>query len=428
MRALLFSGIVLLFLSMNSYASDSAYEKHLAKGVSALELGVYKEAIDEFSSALREKPDDRTGTLYLGIALSRSGDVTAVSSLNKALSMDPKDPRTNLELGIYYYGRSMFEEAGDYFESTVRLAPGTEFSGKAAEYLRAIRKRGARPWTVNVAAGAQYDSNVVLNPSGEPLPQGISGKSDWSGVFNLSGRYNFLQKNNAEGSVGYGFYQSLHAKLSDFNIGRHLFDVGAGYNLSPVVGLWAAYEFEYVFVGGDGYDSAHTVAPSLVFREGKDFSTVLEYRYRKTNFIDSDLFSNNSDRSGSNNRVGVVQNIPLGKKVLFQAGYSHDEDSTRQSFWDYRGDKLKGGLRAVFPCNVLTEFNGEYYRRDYKGASPLSGDERRDREYTGAVSVTKPISERYSITVGQLYSKNKSNIDVFDYSRAITSVFLSARF
>ncbi len=429
MRALIFSAIISLILSMNSYASDSAYEKHLAKGVSALELGVYKEAVEEFTSALKEKPDDKTATLYLGIALSRSGDAAAASILSKALSMDPKDPRTNLELGIYYFGRSIFEEAGDYFESTERLAPGTEFAEKAEEYLRAIRKRGgAKTWTLNIGAGAQYDSNVVLNPSGEPLPQGISGKSDWSAVVTLSGRYNFLKRNNAEGSVGYSFYQNLHARLSDFNVGRHLLDIGAGYNLSPAVGLWAAYEFEYVFVGGDGYDSAHTAAPSLVFREGKDFSTVIEYRYRRTNFMDSDLFSDNSDRSGSNNFVGVVQNVPLGRKGLFQVGYSHDEDSTRQSFWDYSGNKLKGDLRVVFPFSVLAELSGEYYWRDYKGVNPLSGDKRSDRQYTGAISVTKPISDRYSITVAQLYSKNKSNIDVFDYSRAITSVLLNARF
>lgn len=42
MRALIFSGIFILFLSMNAYSSDSACEKHFAKGISALELGVYK--------------------------------------------------------------------------------------------------------------------------------------------------------------------------------------------------------------------------------------------------------------------------------------------------------------------------------------------------------------------------------------------------
>jgi hypothetical protein len=428
-RTFIFSGIFLILLSMNSYASDSACEKHLARGISAIESGSYKEAIGEFSSALKEKPEDRTATLYLGIALSRAGDVSASSALKKALSMDPQDPRTNLELGIYFFNRSMFEEAGDYFDNTVRLAPGSEFAAKASQYLRAIRiEGGSKPWAINVTAGGQYDSNVVLNPSGGPLPEGISGKSDWSAVINLNGRYNFLKKDSAECSIGYGFYQNLHARLSDFNITRHLIDIGAGYMISPVIGLRAAYEFEYVYVGGDGYDSAHTVAPSLVVSEGRDFSTVIEYRYRKNNFIDSDLFSDNSDRTGSNNLIGVVQKIPLGRKILLQAGYWHDEDSTRRAFWDYRGDKLMADLRVGLPGNVLASLTAQYYTRDYKGVGPLSGDKRSDREYTGAVSFTKPISERYSVTIGELYMRNKSNIDVFDYSRSITTVFLNARF
>jgi hypothetical protein len=58
----------------------------------------------------------------------------------------------------------------------------------------------------------------------------------------------------------------------------------------------------------------------------------------------------------------------------------------------------------------------------------LSGDKRRDRAYTGSVSMTRLLSERYSITIGQLYTKNNSNIAAFEYSRAVTSVFMNARF
>jgi hypothetical protein len=41
---------------------------------------------------------------------------------------------------------------------------------------------------------------------------------------------------------------------------------------------------------------------------------------------------------------------------------------------------------------------------------------------------TKHLSDRYSITIGQLYASNNSNIKEFDYKRAITSLFLNVRF
>lgn len=72
--------------------------------------------------------------------------------------------------------------------------------------------------------------------------------------------------------------------------------------------------------------------------------------------------------------------------------------------------------------------DGEYYNKDYEGISPLSGSRRRDEIYTASVSFTRALSDGYSITAGQIYVRNKSNISDFDYKRNITSLFLNARF
>lgn len=428
-RVCLLLGMFFLFPPLNIHASESSYEKHIARGIAALEAGTYGEAAAQFRAALAENPDDGKAALYLGIALSRSGDAGAESQLRKALRLKPDDPRTNLELGIHYFSRSMYDEADDYFENTARLAPGTALADKAGEYRQAISKgiRGRR-WALNMTAGMQYDSNVVLNPSGGPLPQEISGKADWRAVVRAGGRYAFLKTASIEGYAGYNLYQSLHSRLSDFNISRHLFDIGMGYRGSPVVDLKAVYEFEYIFVGGDGYDSSHTLAPSLVIHEGKDFVTEIEYRLRRNRFMNPGIFIDNSDRTGTNNLMGIAQVVPLGGSAVLRVGYSHDVDSTRQQFWDYRGDKIAAALRLLLGGMLHADFGGEYYSRNYKGTQPGGAEKRRDRTFTASVSLTKRLSERFSLTVGQLYSKNSSNLAAFDYNRSITSVFLNARF
>ncbi|MBI5641518.1 MAG: hypothetical protein HZA17_13945 [Nitrospirae bacterium] len=412
-----------------SYASDALYEKHLAKGISAIEASNYKDAAEEFSAALQEKTDDQTATLYLGIALSRSGDKGAVSYLKKALSKNPDDPRTNLELGIYYYNSAVYQEAADYLENTIRVAPNTEFSAKAQVYQNVIKKgREVKSWALNIAAGGQYDSNVVLNAEDSPLPQGISRKSDWRAIIFLKGKYNLTNRANTEGFIGYSFYQSLHSKLSDFNVSQHLLEVSAGYKVSSKVHLNGKYSFEYVFVGGDDYDSAHSLTPSVTFFEGSGFSSTIEYRYRKSHYINSELFSNNSERTGSNNLLGIVQTIPLHASASLRAGYYHDVDATEKEFWHYRGDKGKLDLQISFPQNISLFVAGEYYSKAYKGMDSLSGEKRKDRVSTLSVAATRVLSERYSLTVGQMYTRNKSNMDPFDYKRSITSLFLNARF
>lgn len=424
--------LILIFFSVSppiSYGSDATYEKHLARGVADVESGNFRDAIKEFKAALKEKPNDPTATLYIGIAFSRLGDRQAEKTLKKALSLKPSDPRTNLELGIYYFNASTYVTARGYFDSAIKFGAGTEFAERAQEYIDRLKERGiARKWSLNMSLGGQYDSNVILNPDVGPLPQGITRKSDWRAVAFLTGRYALFSSENMDSSVGYSLYQSVHANLSDFNVSQHVVDLSATYRLSPVLHLRGTYAFEYVFVGGHGYDSAHSVGPALLISEGKGYSTVIEYRYRKERFMNSDLFFDNSDRSGSDNLVEISQNIPIHPRVTARVAYSYDVDSTREDFWHYTGNKGAARFTFSLPKRISVNVDGEYCKRDYKGISPLSGYRRKDDIYSASVSATKSLSDRYSITVGQLYVRNRSNIDDFDYKRAITSLFLNARF
>lgn len=409
--------------------TDPAYEIAITKAVSKIENADFEGAIKDLEEVLKTRPGDEQATLYLGIALSRSGKRDAEEILKKALSMNPGNPVTNLELGIYYFNKSMNDEAKDYLENTIELAPNTEFSAKAEEYLRLLKQKGVlKRWTLDILIGGQYDSNVVLNSDDNPLPEGVSRKSDWRAVLYLKGGYNLIKSEKAEGSIRYSLYQSLHSKLNDFNITDHLLELWGTYAISSVINLKGTFSFEHVSVGGDTYDFAHSITPSLIISEGRGFSTVVEYRYRKSHFVDSELFEGNSDRTGSNNSIGVTQYIPIGTPVIFKVGYSHDVDSTREDYWDYRGDKGIAGLQFNLPINIYIALSGEYYNKDYKGINPIEGKEREDKVSTASISVTKLLSDSYGITIGELYTRNKSNIEAYDYKRAITSLFFSARF
>lgn len=419
--------VFILVLSV-SVTAQTMYEQYMSKGMSSLEKKDYNASEEAFRAALREKPDDYQAILFLGILLNKKGQKEAESLLKKALFLNPQDPETNLELGIYYYNKSIYPEARDYFENTIELAPNTTYSARANEYLSSIKRKGAKPWALDIAVGGQYDSNVVLNPTGGPLPEGITRKSDWRAVLSLRGRYSFIKGDKGDASVGYSFYQSLHAKLSDFNISQHIVDVRGLYNVSPSVQLKGIYSFEYVYVGGDDYDYVHTASPQLLISEGKGFSTIIEYQYRFYHFENSDLFLNNSDRTGPNNSIGITQNIPLHPSVLARVGYSHDVQAAKEAFWHYRGNKGTAGLVFLLPHKILLNLDGEYYSQRYRDIDPASGEKRKDKITTVAISITKALSDRYSITLGQLYTRNKSNLAAFDYERAITSLFLNARF
>ena len=419
----------ILILPSAANASESLYEQHIANGIMLIEEGDQSGAVSKFREALKEKPDDFKATLYLGAALSRLNDKDAEAMLRKALYLKPDDPRANLELGIHHINNSKYNEAKGYLEKAIKTSDDTELKDAAAEYLNAAKAegKGRKRWAADISLGGQYDSNVSLNPNEVPLPQGISRKDDWRAVLNINGRYDFLSTEAADGSIGYNLYQSLHSKLTDFNISYHLLDLSALYVISSSISLKGMYSFEYVFVGGSGYDYAHTASPSIIITEGNRFATIVEYRYRYKNFIDSELYASNSERTGSNHLAGITQNITYSL-IHAKIGYAYDRDLTNRSYWDYNGHKGFIGIEFNLPYRILLELYGEYSKKDYDGINPLSDTNRADNAYTLSASATKELTDIFSITVGYFYLNNDSNIALYKYNRAITSLFVNARF
>jgi tetratricopeptide (TPR) repeat protein len=422
--------LVLLFLLVlwSASSAQGIYEQSMSKGMASYENKDYTQAEEAFRAALKESPDDYKATLYLGLVLSKKGSKEGESLLKKALGMDPQDPAVSLNLGIYYYNESVYPEARDYFETTIELAPNTEYAVQANQYMTKMKERGPKPWGLTAAFGLQYDSNVILGPDNTPLPEGISGKSDWLGLLYLKGQYYFLRSGSFKSSVSYSLYQSLHARLPDFNITQQIAALDAEYALSPLVTLKGSYAFEYVLVGGDEYDYMHTLTPAVVFNYGRGFSTTLNYSYSNFHFTDSGLFEDNSDRTGFNHRVGITEFMPVADFLDVSAGYAFDKDNTRKDFWAYKGNKGFIGLTFKILRSLTADLYGEYYHRSYEGISPLSGAPRSDNINTYSITLTQRLSDTFSVVLGEAYIRNRSNIDAFDYKRAITSAFITARF
>jgi tetratricopeptide (TPR) repeat protein len=409
---------------------DSAYEIAIAKAVSKIESDDFEGAREILQDILKTKPEDERATLYLGIALSRSGHRDAEGVLKKALLLNPHNPRTSLELGIYYYNRGTVDEARDYFDNTIQLAPSSQYAKTAGEYLKlAKEERVAKRWLLDWSVGGMYDSNVVLGSGDNPLPEGITRKSDWAAVFYLKGQYNLLAQRKLKGSAAYSFYQSFYAKLADFNVTSNKFDLRLAYHVSKNLILKGDYWFDYVLVGENTYNYTHNLSPILVIVEGGGgYSTELHYIYRDANFKDSDNFQDNSLRTGFSNLFKIIQNVPLSDVAILRVGYSHDVDNAQVDYWSYKGNKGLAEIKITLPYRIYIDIFGDYYDKDYKGIYPGTGTVRHDRIWSGTFSGTKFLSDRFSLSLGLYYTNNNSNIELFDYDRIIPSLFVNVRF
>ena len=402
--------------------------RDVAAGIALVKNGDFRKAVPILRQALQTAPDNLEANFYLGVALNRLSEKEAESVLKRSLMEMPESPYVNFELGLFYYGKEVDAEAGDYFENVLALNPDGEYAARSREYLKRIEERGReKRWKLNLLTGMQYDSNVMVIGDG-PLPAGVTRKSDWNGLINFKGSYALLKDPKGGLTAGYGLYQTLHTSLTDFDVSQHLFDLSWVYELAPKFQARASYSFEYLLLGGNHYDNAHSVAPGVTVDFKRWGSTALDYKYRTTSYSNFGLFTTNTDRDGDNHYAGITHTVPVGQSAAVWVGYSHDEDLTRQTFWNYHGDRAAAGVRSSLPWTSLADLSGEYYRKRYAAPDPAFSETRDDRQFTVTLTLMKTLSEVFTLMATEQYSRNISNIGTFDTVRTISSLFVNARF
>lgn len=281
---------------------------------------------------------------------------------------------------------------------------------------------------VKLTAGYQYDTNVILNAQGAPVPEGIDKKDDSRFVLNLAGTWLPLKGPKGDLALNYAFFQSQHGDLDDFNLTQNMAELAGRYRLDDRFSVRFSTLFQHLQLGSKLFDYALVVGPSLIISEGKGNSTVIDLRYRSTEYENVAIFRTNDIRSGDNYLGAVTQTIALSPSSLLRAGYALDADDTRSPRWDGIGHKVNLEGSFILPHDSLLDIYGEYYRKDYEGVYASINDKRTDNAWSAVVTATTYFQERYGVSLRALYSRNISNVPAFDISRFIPSILFDARF
>jgi hypothetical protein len=420
------SVIIVVFVCTSAFGQEQAekgYETAMTLGNFQLETGEYADAIANFKHALAIKPADKAALVSLGIAYSRSGDIpNARDTLQQALAADPADARTKYELGIVLFKLGDREGAKGQFAAVSSGPAGETLKASAREYLDMIASgAGAekKKFSLNVLAGGQYDSNVILDPD-NPVVPGLK-KADWRFIATLDGAYRFIDKEKTTADAGYSFYQGLNDTLTDFNVQQHAVTLSGRYNATEKSRFDLRYEFLYSLVGGDKYSAVHQVKPSADLSFTKDTVTEFFYSYENKKFYDSGLFPTNTDRNGNNNAGGLTHTIVLSKQSAVTAGYAYDRDSTDTDFWNYTGNKGFLSFQSkLFDTGIA--LSASYYDKKYGGVPPGFTEKRQDstREYSAALD--RRIARNVNLNLSDLYVQNRSNLSLYEYRRNLVSL------
>ncbi|HCE66052.1 MAG: hypothetical protein A2X82_19450 [Geobacteraceae bacterium GWC2_55_20] len=281
---------------------------------------------------------------------------------------------------------------------------------------------------LKITTGYQYDTNAIMNAQGTPIPDDIGKKDDSRFVLNLSGSYLPFKWAQGDLTLNYAFFQSQHADLDDFNLTQNLAEIALRHKIAKQVTLRYSTVFHHMLLGSKLFDYAVMTGPSLIIAEGAGRSTVIDLRYRSSEYENVSIFKSNSLRSGSNYSGAISQSLAFSPEILLRVGYAGDVDSTRSPLWDGVGHKVSLQGSFILPRDSLLDVYGEYYRKDYDGIYNSIRGTRTDQAWSAVVTATTYFEDRYGISLRALYSRNISNVAAFNISRVIPSILFDVRF
>jgi tetratricopeptide (TPR) repeat protein len=423
----------------------------LGLGIALGQLGRYHEALAALEAAQKLDPQNPLIYFYQGVVsheLKAFNQSPALFSRAMALSPD-LTPSARYYTGMSYYERGMLDQAQREFESAIALGePESELARTARAILEQRMPPPSAPkrWDLNLSLSGQYDTNVVLLPIGVQPPggsTGISQKDDFRMTVYARGEYRPIQTADWTAGISYGFYQSLHQKLTTFDIQDHAPSVFVQRQLG-ILTARLQYAFDYVRVGQDPFLLAHAVQPILTFAEGDTHFTQLQFRYQNKDFQD-DRFVGNSFRDGKNWLAGITQYAYFAQGAgHVRMGYTFDTDRTggghpavatpgvqSSADWAYHAHRLSAGLGLPDFWTLKSSLAFDYYFMNYDNPnsfSPNGTTRRRDEIMFFTATIGRSLTKNLSIAAEYNYTRDQSNLAVFDYNRSIFSLTLSSQF
>jgi len=405
----------------------------------------YDRAQPLLEEVFRATPTQDSLGYYVGFMRYRTKDYRgAVNAFRNGRSSDPEIQ----QLARFYTGLSLAvlglpAQATAEVEQAMRLAPTSALTGPA-ERLRdtlVAQRQKDRRFSAEVRFGFYYDDNVAVEPNPtppehEPLVR-ILRRPEQATTGELAGiraDYVWYRDESWEASVGYSFFATYNNDLPSFNVMDHLGTLGVTYKTA--FGAMPAqfglnYSFDALWLRTDRFVDRHTGAAIAAIAFDDINLTQGFFRLQDKDFAQGS--PKQEDRDGQNFMVGLLHLWRIAQdKHLIKVGFQQDWEYTDGRHYTYQGQRIQAGAMYTLPWRAIrAKWDFDVHFRQYTSKNeflPTTNPDRlrrRDQEVNNIVRLELPLP--YSLTLSGEYqvTHNRSNLQVFDYTRNVLSVILS---
>jgi len=405
-----------------------------------------QKAIDTLSLVERIDPKEVRVYLEKGYAYQKLKDYDrAIENFNKAKDLEPKLLQAlRYNIAAVHFEAEEFDKAEEMFTKAIEVDPKTATAENARKAIINVRstKRARRPRYLSASLTWAYDDNVllkpleqaaVISPTGEALDEG-----DEFQTFLFRGGYKFINRKDLEVGAGYSLYCTGYKELIESNVLGHTPHLYLNYSDHPFY-LRINYDFSYYYTGGkeNGQDNGffltfgdssdkklkmHTIMPTFTIVEANNLKSEITLSYQDKDYLDK-VTSDASHYSG-----GIVQSYKIPNTEYHpRAGYKYGHENASDEKSSYEYYQLLLGLSSPLRWGVWGDISITYEKVNFKR------DDRCDRKYMGAISLTRPLTERFKLMFSYSYTTNNSNvsdggIDPYEFKKNVYSIMITGVF
>jgi hypothetical protein len=223
--------------------------------------------------------------------------------------------------------------------------------------------------------------------------------------------------------VGYSHYQTVHDGLKAYDLVGSIVNLYAKYQIGPVT-FGFSYLPSFYWLDDDTYMRRHQLKHEIMLRLSNNLSTRVSYNY----YLIDNVQDNGRDGHTNEPVLDVYYNLKQMKMLLFCGiGYEVSFPSHRDQ--DYRQLKTKLGVSAKLPWQFNLNITGKYSNKRYENVDSIIDIRRKDSKYYGAISLSRVFYYDWlSIIADFNYTKNDSNVNIYDYERQVATLSLSIKY
>jgi hypothetical protein len=261
----------------------------------------------------------------------------------------------------------------------------------------------------------------------------MPGQADQRLFWRAAGGRTWQPAGNTEVGGALVFSGWLHGELTDFDVLNPSLTLWADRRLGERALLRGIAGYAHAWVGGDDFLSEPSFALELhrAWDERgatRVFVELVPDDYRFASLETDPTLRRARDRDGLGVRAGVEHRFPLPTLgSALTASLAYRGFSADGSEYSFDSPELGFGWESSLPARFELGAGVWYAYRSYRHPTtyPPEGSDREEHDWSTELSLRRPVWREISLETRWRYERNRSSVDVFDYTRHVVGLYAS---